>query len=133
MPSHEERVFRYPGRILGADYLRSAFGLAVSAGPLMLAQPALWAALALAAAAPVFLVSFARTVCRQLTRIALDEAGISATGPLGARIRWDALRVLRLEYYSTRSDREEGWMQLKLRDERSTIRIDSGIEDFARL
>jgi hypothetical protein len=96
-------------------------------------QPALFPALILTAGAAIFLVYFARTVCRQLTRIALDEAGISVKGPLGAAIRWDALRVLQLEYYSTRSDREEGWMQLKLRDKRSTIRIDSGIVDFAQL
>ena len=131
--SHGEREFHYSGRALAADYLRSAIGLAASAGPLLLMQPALWPALFLTVAAALFLVYFARTVCRQLTRIALDEAGISARGPLGASIRWDALRALQLEYYSTRSDREEGWMQLKLRDERSTIRIDSGIGDFAQL
>jgi hypothetical protein len=131
--SEGKREFRYPVRNLAADYLRSAVGLATSAG-LLLAQPALLPALILTAAAALFLVYFARTAsCRQLTRIALDEAGISAKGPLGATIRWDSLRVLQLEYYSTRTDREEGWMQLKLRGMRSTMRIDSGIDGFAEL
>jgi hypothetical protein len=131
--SDQQRLFQYPVRALAADYLRSIVGIAATAGLLVFAQPALFPALILTGGAALFLVYFARTVCRQLTRIALDEAGISASGPLGASIRWDALRALQLEYYSTRSDREEGWMQLKLRDERSTIRIDSGIGDFARL
>jgi len=125
--------FRYPARALVADYLRGATGLGASAGLLLLAHPALLPGLVLAMAAALFLVYFARTVCRQVTRIVLDEAGISAKGPLGATIRWDSLCALRLEYYSTRRDREEGWMQLKLRDATSTLRIDSEIAGFAEL
>jgi hypothetical protein len=68
-----------------------------------------------------------------LTRIVLDEAGIRAEGPLGAAIRWDELRALRLDYYSTRADRERGWMQLKLADAQHTIRIDSDLEGFAQV
>jgi hypothetical protein len=68
-----------------------------------------------------------------LTHIELDEAGIRAKGPLGAPIRWENLRALRLDYYSTRSDREGGWMQLRLRDAQRTIRIDSEIDGFVDL
>jgi hypothetical protein len=68
-----------------------------------------------------------------LTRIELDEAGIRASGPLGAAIRWADLRVLRLDYYSTRRDQEEGWMQLRLRGGGRTLRIDSGLDGFAEV
>jgi hypothetical protein len=94
----------------------------------------------LTAAAALFLVYFARTVCRQLTHIELDEAGIRARGPasglLSAAIRWEDLRSLRLDYYSTRADREGGWMQLKLGDAQrtgQTIRIDSDLDGFAQV
>ena len=40
---------------------------------------------------------------------------------------------MRLDYYSTRADREEGWMQLRLRDARRTIRLDSDLEGFDEL
>ena len=100
-------------------------------GLLEFAQPAAAVAWVLAAAAALFLVYFGRTVCRQLTHIEIDEAGIRASGPLGAVIRWENLRSLQLDYYSTRADREGGWMQLKLRDARRTIRIDSELEGFA--
>ncbi len=80
-----------------------------------------------------FRLYFARTVCRQLTHIELDETGIRAKGPLGAALRWEDLCSMRLEYYSTRRDREGGWMQLKLSDARRTIRIDSEIGGFAEL
>ena len=116
---------------MALDYAGSAIGLACSLGPLAFVQPAAAVAWVLAAAAAFFLVYFARTVCRQLTRIELDEAGICARGPLGAAIRWEDLRSLRLDYYSTRRDREGGWMQLRLRSAQRTIRIDSEVDGFA--
>ena len=125
------RLFRYPLSCLYVDYAGSAFGLACSLGPLAFARPAAAIAWVLAAAGALFLVYFGRTVCRQLTHFELDEAGIRARGPLGAAIRWEELRSLRLDYYSTRRDREEGWMQLRLRDARRTIRIDSEVDGFA--
>jgi hypothetical protein len=125
------RSFHYPLSSLYADYAGSAIGLASSLGPLVLVRPAATVAWLLAAAGALFLVYFGRTVRRQLTHIEMDEAGIRASGPLGAVIRWENLRSLRLDYYSTRRDREEGWMQLRLRDARRTIRIDSEIDGFA--
>lgn len=127
------RTFRYPLRALSAEYARGALGVAVCGGPVLLAELAPAVASILGATAALFLVYFARTVCRQLTHIELDEAGICARGPIGAAIRWEGLRTLRLDYYSTRSDREEGWMQLKLRDAQRAIRIDSEIDGFAEL
>jgi hypothetical protein len=130
-------VFRYPARALAADYAGATLGLAVSAGLLgfvRLAAPVAWVT---AAAVILFLVYFGRTVCRQLTHIEVDEIGIRARAPAlglpGAAIRWDDLRSLRLDYYSTRADREGGWMQLKLGDGRRTIRIDSDLDGFVRI
>lgn len=124
---------RYSWRALLPGYAGSAIGLASSLAPLALVHPAGPVAWVLAAAAALFLVYFGRTVCRQLTRFELDQTGIRVKGPLGAAIRWEDLRALRLDYYSTRRDREEGWMQLRLRDARCTIRVDSELDGFADL
>ena len=115
------------------DYAGGGIGVALTLGPLALVHPAAPVAWVLAAAAALFLVYFGRTVCRQLTHIELDKDGIRASGPLGAVIRWEDLRLLRLDYYSTRTDREGGWMQLRLRDAQHTIRIDSELEGFVGL
>ena len=124
---------KYSWRALSGAYAGSAFGLSFSLGLLAFVQPAATVAWFLAAAAALFLVYFDRTVCRQLTRIELDETGIRARGPFGAAIRWEDLRSLRLDYYSTRRDREEGWMQLRLRDAVRTIRVDSEVDGFAEI
>jgi hypothetical protein len=125
---------RYSWRSLVPDYAGAFIGLACTLGPLASVHPARPVAWVLAAVAALFLVYFGRTVCRQLTHIELDEAGIRVCGPavglLNTVIRWENLRSLQLDYYSTRADREGGWMQLKLRDAQRTIRIDSGLEGF---
>ena len=129
--------FRYSRRSLLPDYAGSSAGFALSLGligAVPLALPVAWVT---TAAAALFLVYFGRTVCRQLTRIELDETGIRVMGPvvglLSAAIRWTDLCLLRLDYYSTRRDGEGGWMQLRLGDARHTIRIDSDLECFAEL
>ena len=117
------------------DYAGGGIGLALSLGLLAIVHPATPVAWVLAAAAALFLVYFSRTVCRQLTHIELDEAGIRVRGPAFLRpraaIRWEDLRSLRLDYFSTRRDGDGGWMQLRLRDARHTIRIDSELAGFA--
>lgn len=130
--------YRYSRRALRADYAGGGIGLALLLGALVFAHPAAPVAWVLAAAAVIFLVYFGRTVCRQLTHIELDESGIRVRGPLGAVLRWEELHSLRLDYYSTRRDPEVrtvygGWMQLRLRDARRTIRVDSDLEDFVEL
>lgn len=131
------RSFRYPPRALWLDYAGSACGIALSLGLILIVRPAAPVAWIAAAAAALFLVYFGRTVCRQLTHIELDEAGIRVRGPtvglLSVAIRWADLCLLRLDYYSTRRDGEGGWMQLRLGDARHTIRIDSDLEGFAEL
>jgi len=125
---------RYPWRAMTADYARGAGGLVLTGGPLWLAQPAAPVAWALGGAMALFLVYFCRTVVRHLTHIELDETGIRAGGPLGAEIRWDELRSIRLDYFSTvREDRSGGWMQLQLRGPRAAIVVDSGLEGFAEI
>jgi len=127
----------YPRHALARDYAGATAGLGISASLLLLAHVAAPIAWVLVGSTALFLVYFARTVCRHLTRIELDETGIRAAGPAlvtsGASIRWDGLRALRLDYYSTRADRERGWMQLKLADGQHTIRIDSDLEGFAQV
>ena len=125
--------FRYPWRALAADYARSAAGLAVAVLLAWVVHPAAAVSWIMGGCAALFLVYFGRTVCRHLTHIELDEAGVCARGPLGAAIRWESLCSVRLEYYSTRRDQEEGWMQLKLRGARRTICIDSDLAGFAEL
>jgi hypothetical protein len=121
---------RYPAASLAADYARGVIGLALTAGPL-LAVPVHWAiGWFLGAAALLFAVFLGRTVLRHVTVIETDERGIAVHGPWATAIPWPSLDDLRLRYYSTRRDREAGWMQLSLRGRGRRLSLDSAIEDF---
>ena len=126
MPAH-----RYPAEAIAADYARGLAGILLTAGPLWLLGLSGVFAWLLAAGTALFLVYFARAVVRHLTRIELSETGITARGPFGGTVPWDELRSMKLSYYTTRSDRTGGWMQLDLSTAESSISIDSRLQDFA--
>ena len=127
------RSFHYRPSALIADYARGAAGLACTLGPIVLLQPAGAMIWVFGAGAALFLLYLARTVSGSLSSIRLEETGIRASGPLGAAIRWEDLRLVRLNHYTTRSDRSGGWMQLELRGTRCRIDFNSRLSGFAEL
>jgi len=127
------RRYRYPVGAISADYARGLGGIALTAGPLWALAPSGPLAWVLAACTLLFLVYFVRAVVRHLTRIELSETGIAARGPFGGAIPWDELRSVKLNYYTTRSDRTGGWMQLDLGTRQRSICVDSHLEGFAEL
>ena len=127
------RRYCYPAGANTADYARGLGGIALTAGPLWILAPGGPLAWILAACMLLFLVYFVRAVVRHLTRIELSETGIAARGPFGGAIPWDELRSVKLNYYTTRSDRSGGWMQLDLGTRQRSICVDSRLEGFAEL
>lgn len=123
--------YRYKPRALKGDYARSGIGLALTGGPLLAVDAGLAGAAVLGLLAVLFLVFGVRTVLRQLTLVRVDDDGISIEGPMPRRIRWHDLASADLSYYTTKRDGGAGWMQLKLKDRRGTLRIESSLEGFA--
>ena len=126
MPAH-----RYSAAAIAADYARGLGGMLLTGGPLWLLGPSGAPAWVLAACMMLFLVYFVRAVVRHLTRIELSETGITARGPFGGAVPWGELRSMKLNYYTTRSDRSGGWMQLDLGTGERSISVDSRLEGFA--
>ena len=121
---------RYPLRSLIWDDLKVAAGLVLVGGPLFLRDLSSVLTYIFSALAALFLVFAARTVVRHLTVVELSDVGIRLAGAFVTPVGWDDLRALRLRYYSTRRDRERGWMQLRIKGPSRTISIDSSIEGF---
>jgi hypothetical protein len=118
---------------VAADYARGLGGIALTGGPLLLMTPSGALAWVLAACMALFLVYFVRAVVRHLTRIELTGTGIAARGPFGGAVPWDELRSMRLSYYTTRSDRTGGWMQLDLSTGEGSVSVDSRLDGFAEI
>ena len=124
---------RYSGRALAGDYLRAGSGLAITAGPVLLLDPAPAVAAILGALALLFGAFALRTGLRHLTVIEATADGIVARGPVSCRIPWRGVTRLRLDYFSTRRETQRGWMQLKISGRYRRICIDSTIDGFEQL
>ena len=122
--------YRYSTGSLAADYARGGFGLAVTAAPILLVDAHIAVDVVFGALAAVAAIFLARTGLRQLTIYRVDDTGAASVGPLGRKIRWDALTDLKLKYYSTRRDREQGWMQLTLVEGRTKLALESTLDGF---
>lgn len=128
-------ALHYRAENLRSDYLRAGTGLVLTLGPALFIPVGSAAHFVLLPAALLFLVFGLRTWRRQVSRVEVDAAGISLFSPGRVSLAWNAVRAVKLSYYSTRGDRTGGWMQLTLKGEngRPTIRLDSSLTDFERV
>lgn len=124
----------YPTGSLYPDYLRTAVGLGVTLGPVLLLDLADGIAVLLAGLALVFAWFGARTMVRQLTRVELSGDGVTVSGPAPRRLAWRDLARLKLAYYAPRRSRDDGWLQLTLSGAGGRpIRLDSTLSGFDRV
>lgn len=126
---------RYSWQAIRGDYIRAAIGFALCLAAFLAAGAASWGGVIFGACALIFLAFAVRTGLRQASVIAVTDAGIASryTFPstLGrAEQPWDGLQSLKLRFYSTKRDRSQGWMQLKLGGAAGRISIDSTIDGF---
>ena len=126
-----ESRHRYPLRAVLLDYLYAGLGLLFTLGPLAGAATAGPAAWVLGGLAALFAVYGARTLLRQRTCFIVSADGLTVDGLVRRHLPWEGLTRCTLGYYSTRRNREGGWMQLTLRTQRRSLRIDSQIAGFA--
>jgi len=122
--------YRYSTAALKGDLVRAGIGFVLCATPIALVSLEIWVAFLLATPAGLFALFGARTWLRRGVRVAVDEAGITATGLTSARLSWGDLHRFKLSYFSTRRDRSNGWMQLNLHGPSGRLSIDSNLEGF---
>jgi hypothetical protein len=125
--------YRYPERGAYPDYLRASIG-AVLCAVIMSGLPVnsvgFWLLAAILAALGAFVMQVRR---RQLTAFALDKDNLwraSVQSTRGERFAWSDLAAMRLGYFSVRRDGRSGWMELKLRFGKVTVRVDSRLDAF---
>ncbi len=127
------RQFDYPASYFVSGYFRTAIGLSVTLLPVLLLGPSSVIVYILLFMAGLFLLYGIRVLYRQVTLLEVTDTGIRIVGPIGWTIKWEKLGGFRLGYYSTRRDRENGWMQLTLTGKGVRLTVDSAINDFGDL
>ena len=125
---------RYPRGAVAGDFLRASVGLVLTGGPALAVPAASASQIVLIALAALFLAFGIRTWQRGVALVTLTPASISISAPRRVSLSWRNLRSVRLSYYSTKSDRAGGWMQLTLKGQGGpdggVIRVDSTLEGF---
>lgn len=133
-PSHSpNQRLRYPARAVMLDYFYAALGLAFTLVPLALVTPLPAVTGVLAGFAILFFIFGLRTAIRHNTFVEVSDSGVTLRSLWGFKVTWSELRELKLSYFSTRRDRHGGWMQLRLRGQKRTIRVDSTLDGFEKL
>jgi hypothetical protein len=120
----------YPTKAMMGDYLRAGFGLALTGTPLLLSPAGSAAIWVLGPLFALFAVFGARTALRHRTVVEADDQHITTLGLWRQQLAWSALDEVKLNYYSTKRDRSQGWMQLVLSGGGNRVRIDSTLEGF---
>jgi len=127
-------ALRYPPRALLGDYVRSGLGVVLTLPPAVMVPAGSVAQYVLGALVALFATFGARTVLRQTSAVTLEPGGIVVSALRRTHLEWAQLRYAKLNYYSTRGDRGEGWMQLTLKGTggsgNTTVRVDSSLDGF---
>jgi hypothetical protein len=122
--------YRYPlGRIV-ADCSLFGIGAVMSGGVVALAPTVLYVVLLFGGLTGVFLLFTIRTALRHRLRIAVDAEGMTIKGARVRAVKWAEVEAVRLRYYSTRRNRKDGWMTLRLKAGGRWVEIDSHLEGF---
>lgn len=124
--------YRYPLSRLMADYLRAALGAGFCLFVLLAADPAplvLWVFVPLAI---IFLLFGLHTARLHITRIEVDDLGISTSEINTRTLSWQQLDRLRLRYFGSKRQRRRGAGSVELAlwaDGRKMI-FDGQVEGF---
>ena len=121
---------RYPAHSLRGDYFRAGggvifFGGLVFAGGL---DGVVFYILAILTA--LFALLGWRTWICNATVLTVDKTGIATSGLGYTHLAWQDINQVKLNYFSTRRGRQDGWMELMLTSNGSHIKVDSRIENF---
>jgi hypothetical protein len=121
---------RYPTKAMAGDYARAAFGLALTGLPILMSPPGSAVFYVLGPFALLFAIFGARTWIRHRTLVETDEQKVMVHGLWKGELAWSELQEVKLNYYSTKRDRSQGWMQLVLRGPEGRLRFDSTLDGF---
>jgi len=125
-----ETVHRYPGATLRRGYVVSVLGAAASLAVALAGHENRFVSVICVTIFLLFVAYGLRSVWRGLSPIIVDQEGVGIAGSRRRRIAWNELTGLRLGYYTTRRDGENGWMELSVLGRRRRIRLDSDIRGF---
>jgi len=130
--SSERVSYGYPLNRLLPDYLRAGLGAAFCLFVLAAAEPAPLVVWIFGALQVIFLLFGLHTARLHITRVELDEHGLSTNGLNSRRLAWHQLEQMRLRYFGSKRQRRRGSgsIELTLRGSGRKMKFDGQVEGF---
>ena len=120
----------YPSGKIWGDYLRAVIGLSLCLSPYLLGTEVTSIVLIFLCGALLFFLYGLKTISRHLLGVKLNDNELTIKVINKNTFMWDRLTDLSLSYFSTRPNVGDGWMQLRLRLGKKTLRIESSVTGF---
>jgi len=127
------KSYSYAQAEINKEYRRAGAGVGLSLLPLLLLGPSSVIVLLLGSFLGLFSAYGIRAYGRSRAEIVVTDLAIQIRGLTEKTIQWEELETLKLAYFSTRSDGEKGWMQLKLKGGGVRLRVESTVTGFWEL
>jgi len=124
--------YRYPLSRLLADYLRAGLGAIFCLFVLLAADPASLVVWIFGALTIIFLLFGLHTARLHITRIELDDLGISTSEINTRTLSWQQLEQMRLRYFGSKRQRRRGAgsVELTLWGSGRKMKFDGQVEGF---
>lgn len=125
------RTYTYDLSGARGNIIRAVLAIGICIGLVVAGNPHPWVSAALLAFAGAFIWFLIRCLLRLRETVELDADGLRVIGKSNVRVLWQNLAGMRLDFFTTRRDRDSGWMTLELKDINGhAIRIDSDLDGF---
>jgi hypothetical protein len=125
--------YRYPTSALRGDYIRAGIGVLVTGGMLIGASAVPVMFVLIGAIFLLFLGFGLQTWSRHMSMFEIMPDGLMVYGLRRKKLAWSDLQGARLRFFTTKKDRDAGWMELTILSESGKTRIDSNIEGFKEI
>ena len=120
------------------DFCAGVAGIMVCIALLVFGRPGFWVVVILLVFTSLFAIYLFRIFQRNRCYIEMDPQGLrvyasSTSSVVRRQLAWDELERLDLNYYCTRRDGREGWLDLRLRGAGAAISFDSRLLGFEQI
>ena len=122
--------YRYSLSSLRGDYVRAGLGMLFT-GLMLIGAISVPVMFFIISTIFILFAGFGvQTWLRHLTMVCIETDGINIYGIRRRQISWENLKGTKLRFFSTKRDRDTGWMELTLLTSSGKFKIDSSIDGF---
>ena len=125
--------YGYSFSSVGGDFVRAVIGLVLCSLPVLLGLELILALWFLVPLTAVFITFLVRIIIRYMTTVTVTDEWIRVHSFFDITLHWADVTDFKLSYFTLRRDGEKGWMQMRLRNAKNSVRIESSLVGFEEI